>query len=67
MLDIKLTKDEITCINLMRKSPPYCKFSIEKRPTIEKPEGELSRLVVETSTLLRDITVIEVEPVESKP
>ena len=59
MLDIKLTKDEITIINLMRKSPAYCNFVLEKRPTDECPNGEFTRLKTETSTLLQDLLVIE--------
>lgn len=61
MLDIKLSHDEITIITLMRQSAPYAKFTVEKRPTSKKPQGELSRLVTETSTLLKDLLVIDTD------
>lgn len=57
-MKIELKKDELTVINLMRKSPAYCKFVIEKRPSSENPDGELSRIITETSTLLKDLIVV---------
>jgi hypothetical protein len=60
-MKVEVTKDELTLLNLMRKHGPYATFTVEKRPTAEQPDGQLSRFVVETSTLLKDLLVITTE------
>ncbi len=50
-----LRRDEIKLIQLVREKPNFCIFRVEKRPSKEFPDGEITRVVVEESVLLADI------------
>lgn len=41
---MELTPNEILIIQEMRKYGPYAQFMVEKKPTSEKPNGELVRI-----------------------
>jgi hypothetical protein len=60
-MKIDLTKEELTLINLMRKAPPYSLIKVEKRPTAENKDGDYSRITIESSTLLKNLIVVETE------
>ena len=60
-MTIDVNKTELTLLNLLRKAPAYSVIKIEKRPTAENPNGDYSRITVESSTLLKDLIVIEKE------
>lgn len=60
MLSIQVSKEEMTLITMMRKAPAYSLIRIEKRPTAENREGDYSRVTIESSTLLKDLIVLDI-------
>lgn len=55
---IDLSEDETKLIQRIRLSPPYATIKVEKRPTATNQRGEVSRITIEESFLVRDITII---------
>ena len=53
---IVLKPDELAIIETMRKHGPYASFTVEKKPSKENPDGELVRIVIETSKIVSNIT-----------
>lgn len=53
---MELTNEERTIIQTMREhTDGFYKFTIEKKPTQQHPEGELVRIFVEKSELIAGI------------
>ena len=59
-MKLDLTKEEVTLITLMRSAAPYSLIKIEKRPTAEAPNGDYSRVTIESSTLLKNLIVLDI-------
>ena len=55
MNSIELRKDELILIQKIRQAPKHTTFSVEKRPSNEFPNGEIYRITVETSHLVREL------------
>lgn len=52
-----LKRDELILIERLRSAPKYSTFTIEKRPTTQFPEGEINRITITESILLKDIAL----------
>ena len=50
--ELELTNQEELVIIFMRKYGPYADFQIEKRPHLDKPDGEITRIVTTQSTIV---------------
>lgn len=59
-MKIDLSPEEVTLITLMRQAAPYSLIKVEKRPTVEAPGGDYSRITIETSTLLKNLIVVDI-------
>lgn len=55
-MELELKKDEIAVIKAMRRNGGHVKFTVEKRPTNENPDGELVRIVIERSELVGNLS-----------
>ena len=55
---INLSKDEVKVLLTMRKFGPYASFKVEKRPTRDKPLGELLHIVTENKTIVKNYQVV---------
>ena len=50
-----LGQDEAKVVLAMRRYGPFASFKIEKRPTREKPEGELLKVTTEIRQTMRSV------------
>ena len=56
-MTLDLRKDEMVLIQKLRVAPKFSTLQVEKRPSNEFPDGEVQRIVVETSYLVREVVV----------
>jgi len=61
-----LQPDERKLITLLRSCRRYANIKIEKRPTKSYPNGELSRVTVEDSFMLDEISLPVLVEIKSK-
>ena len=52
---MELSQEELSIIKLLREKQGYVKIVIEKKPTHEKPNGEVYRVVIEESKLISEL------------
>lgn len=57
-MTIDLKRDELLLIEKLRQCPKYATLTVEKRPTAENPDGEINRIVIEQSFLLREMRLL---------
>jgi len=57
--DFKLRNDEKLLIQRLRLAPAYATLTIEKRPSASNPDGEVNRITVSESFLVRDMIIVE--------
>lgn len=52
-----LKRDEIILIQKLRSAPKYSTLTVEKRPTKENPDGEVNRILIESSYLVSELAL----------
>jgi hypothetical protein len=57
--DFKLRNDEKLLIQRLRLAPAYATVTVEKRPSAQNPDGEVNRITVSESFLVRDMIIVE--------
>lgn len=55
MIELTLKKDELILIQKLRSSPKYVTLTVEKRPSNENPDGEINRITITESILLKEV------------
>lgn len=63
-MTIELKKDEYLLIEKLRSCAKYATLTVEKRPSAEYPDGEISRIVVEQSFLVREMRLLPPNPLD---
>lgn len=54
-MTLELKKDELVLIQKLRSAPKYVTFTVEKRPSTENPDGEINRITITESILVKEV------------